>query len=197
MEQELILTVGLPRSGKTTWAKKQGCQVVNPDSIRLAVHGNRFLMRPDHLVWAYSKVFVRSLFGYGYDKVILDATSITPERRAFWQPDSTDSYHVKMVWFAVSAKTCIERAGDDEELIEVIRGMSTSIVRPNSKEFEGHTCNLAYEPPSPPDMGNCSVCNEPLNNVSPGFGIVDGRAMCSLCIEATGSKPEAIARSLT
>ncbi len=30
----LILTVGLPRSGKTTWALEQGWPIVNPDSIR-------------------------------------------------------------------------------------------------------------------------------------------------------------------
>src|SRR5690554_6874569 len=31
----LICTVGLPRSGKTTWARKQSYPIVNPDSIRL------------------------------------------------------------------------------------------------------------------------------------------------------------------
>jgi predicted kinase len=35
--QQLILTVGLPRSGKTTWAKQQGVPMVNRDAIRLAL----------------------------------------------------------------------------------------------------------------------------------------------------------------
>lgn len=41
--KKLILTIGLPRSGKSTWAKQQGCPVVNPDSIRLALHGKAYI----------------------------------------------------------------------------------------------------------------------------------------------------------
>jgi len=37
----LILTVGLPRSGKSTWAAKKGFPIVSPDAIRLAMHGMR------------------------------------------------------------------------------------------------------------------------------------------------------------
>ena len=39
LTEDLIVMVGLPRSGKTTWARKQGYPIVNPDSIRLAFHG--------------------------------------------------------------------------------------------------------------------------------------------------------------
>ncbi len=37
-EQTLILMVGLPRSGKTTRARQIDHPIVNPDSIRLALH---------------------------------------------------------------------------------------------------------------------------------------------------------------
>lgn len=39
----VILTSGLPRSGKTTWALKQSLSIVNRDAIRLALHGQPFI----------------------------------------------------------------------------------------------------------------------------------------------------------
>ncbi len=41
--KKLICTVGLPRSGKSTWCKTQSYPIVNKDSIRLALHGQRYL----------------------------------------------------------------------------------------------------------------------------------------------------------
>jgi predicted kinase len=48
----LILTVGLPRSGKSSWSRQQTFPVVNPDSIRLALHGLRFAPEAEPFVWA-------------------------------------------------------------------------------------------------------------------------------------------------
>ena len=42
----------------------------------------------------------------------------------------------------------------------------------------------------------CSRCGEPLNNVSPGFGIRDGKLVCMPCLNASGQKPQLLARSL-
>ena len=42
----------------------------------------------------------------------------------------------------------------------------------------------------------CARCGAVLNNLSPGFGILDRKLTCMPCIEATGRQPEAIARSL-
>jgi len=60
--KKLIMTVGLPRSGKSTWARKQGHPI--------------------------AKYMVQSLFLAGHDTVILDATNTTAQRREEW--DSTD-----------------------------------------------------------------------------------------------------------
>ena len=85
MEKTLILTVGLPRSGKSTWAKQQGRPIVNPDSIRMAIHGHPFIRLAEPLVWAIAKVMVRALFSAGHNTVILDATNTTKARRDEWR----------------------------------------------------------------------------------------------------------------
>ena len=124
----LICTVGLPRSGKSTWAKAQmqdhGIPIVNPDSIRLALHGQRFAGRAEPFVWAIAKTMVRSLFEAGHDLIILDATNITRKRRDEWQSSEwTTVFHV----IGTTAEECLRRAADDEEIIPVIKRMAESL----------------------------------------------------------------------
>ena len=121
--KKLICTVGLPRSGKTTWAKEQLSPIVNPDSIRLALHGQRYQPEAEHFVWAIAKVMVRSLFLAGHDFVIVDATNTTEKRRKDWVSDEWETvfHHIK-----TSKEVCIERAqsANDAEIIPVIERMS-------------------------------------------------------------------------
>lgn len=118
----LYLTVGLPRSGKSTWARKQGVPIVNPDSIRLAIHGQPFYAPAEPLVWATAKTMVRALFLAGHNNVILDATNVTKTRRDQW--NSTE-WACRYILFAVDEETCIKRAVDNPELIQVIQRMMT------------------------------------------------------------------------
>ena len=77
----LTLTVGLPQSGKSTWAMQQGVPVVNPDSIRLAIHGQPFIGDAEPFVWATARTMVNAMFIAGHQHVILDATNTTRKRR--------------------------------------------------------------------------------------------------------------------
>ena len=66
----LFLTVGLPRSGKSTWALSQNLPVVSPDAIRLALHGLAFDAKRETEVWDIAMMMVRSLFLAGHKNVI-------------------------------------------------------------------------------------------------------------------------------
>ncbi len=121
----LICTVGLPRSGKTSWAQEQGSPIVNPDSIRLAIHGQRFISDAEPYVWAVAKTMVRALFLAGHSKVILDATNITQKRRDEWLDDRwSTQYHI----IDTPVLECIARAtGEgDMSIIPVIERMAAS-----------------------------------------------------------------------
>ena len=85
IRKTLIAMVGLPRSGKSTWAKKAGHPIVSPDAIRLALHGQRFISEAEPFVWAIAKAMVRALFLAGHSAVILDATNNTRKRRDEWK----------------------------------------------------------------------------------------------------------------
>ena len=117
-----ICTMGLPRSGKSTWVKEQNFPIVNPDAIRLAIHGQRFWAPAEKQVWAPANLMVRALFGAGHETVILDATNTSRKQRDQWQSDewTTVFHHVD-----TPVALCEDRAVYDQmpDLIDVIRRM--------------------------------------------------------------------------
>ena len=121
--KKLWMTVGLPRSGKTTSACGMNMPIVNPDSIRLALHGQRFIEESEPMVWAMAKYMVAALFEAGHDDVVLDTTNTTVKRRDEW----IDKRWVrKMVVMPATKETCIERANalDDAYILPIIEKMA-------------------------------------------------------------------------
>ena len=124
----LILTVGLPRSGKSTWAKeyskKHGYPIVNKDSIRLALYGQRFIAEAEDMVHTITKIMVKALFNAGHDTIILDETNIIKERRDAWK--LSDDIEVKFKEFCLGIHVLYQRAIDtnQRDLIEVINKMA-------------------------------------------------------------------------
>ncbi|MGI9307221.1 MAG: AAA family ATPase [Gammaproteobacteria bacterium] len=112
-ENTLIVIVGLPRSGKTTWARQQLWPIVNPDAIRLAIHGERFISRAEPFVWATAKVMVRALFLAGHATVILDATNTTRKRRDEWH---SQDWETKFKVIGTSEDRCLRRAFRESDL---------------------------------------------------------------------------------
>lgn len=121
--KRLILTVGLPYSGKSTYAIKTGMPIVSPDAIRLALHGRRFEPLAEPFVWASAKLMVRSLFLAGHDFVVVDACNNTPKRRNQWV--SSKEWDTVAEVFYTDYEVCKDRAlkNADEEIIDVIERM--------------------------------------------------------------------------
>lgn len=119
----LIAMVGLPRSGKSTWARSRPFPIVSPDAIRLAIHGQRFVAEAEAFVWATAKAMVRALFLAGHDTVILDACNNTRARRDEWRSKDWD---VAFNVIPADAAECIERAEREGDLyiIPVITRMA-------------------------------------------------------------------------
>ncbi len=130
----LVLTVGLPYSGKSTWARKQGCPIVSPDAVRLAVHGQRYIELAEPYVWLVARHMVQALFLAGHDRVIVDATNNTKERRDWWR---SSRWQLAVQNFSVDAQECMKRAAEehgDDEIIPVIQRMAAKHEPPD--EFQ-------------------------------------------------------------
>jgi predicted kinase len=131
----LICTVGLPRSGKTTWARKQGIPIVSPDAIRLAITDRAFVPRAEPIVWATAQTMVRALFIAGHNRVILDATNNTRKRRDVWISNEWSTCW-KVIYEDV--ETCALRAvkTDREDIIPIIEKMAEEHERLHDDELE-------------------------------------------------------------
>ena len=123
----LILMIGLPLSGKSTKAGQlaadYGYPIVCPDSVRRALHGQRFSIAAEPYVWAIVKTMAHALFLSGHSHVILDATNITKKRREAFGNLAWDR---RLLVVRTDAKTCIDRAKGlkDTEIIPVIHRMA-------------------------------------------------------------------------
>jgi predicted kinase len=123
----LICTVGLPLSGKSTWARQQGIPIVCPDEIRRALHGERYAPLAEPMVWAMATLMVRALFGAGHERVILDACNNTRKRRDPW----TKEFNAVFKVIGTPAETCLERAlGHRDHYIVPIIGRMASEFEP-------------------------------------------------------------------
>lgn len=138
VKNTLILTVGLPRSGKSTWARKQNLPVVCPDSIRLALHGQRFQTLAEPLVWAIAHIMVHALFLAGHTTVILDATNITKSRRDEWK---ISAWTTRFALITTPLSVCLSRAitENDTYIIPIIERMAIQSEPLTSDEFRHAT----------------------------------------------------------
>lgn len=135
-ENTLIVTVGLPRSGKSTWARTQLHPIVNLDSIRLALHGGRFIASAEPHVAAIARTMVSALFFAGHQTVIFDATNVSRHRRSSWV---SPRWKLRFALVGTSPAECIRRAEleNDQDIIPVIRRMAGEWEDLTSEEMNG------------------------------------------------------------
>ena len=107
----LLLTVGLPRSGKSTWARKQDAPIVCRDSIRESLTGDRRNFGEEKEVSRIEEIMVKALLLSGHEKVIVDATHLRIKYRHRWEKFAKDNdYKVVYKTFDTSMKECQKRA---------------------------------------------------------------------------------------
>ncbi|MGE4489535.1 MAG: AAA family ATPase [Kiritimatiellales bacterium] len=118
----LILLVGLPRSGKSTWAAGQNHPVVSRDAIRLQLHGKPFFPEHEEEVSRIEEQTVRDLIAAGHRTVIIDATHFRQEYIDRWK---TGEWTVETRIFDTPRTLCIQRAiqSDRPDLVKVIHWM--------------------------------------------------------------------------
>ncbi|MFO7895215.1 MAG: AAA family ATPase [Longimicrobiales bacterium] len=76
----LVVMVGLPASGKTSWAERNFRTLISPDRIRMDEFGTEFDESIEDEVWRRARSRTREKLEAG-DVVCFDATSLTRHRR--------------------------------------------------------------------------------------------------------------------
>ncbi len=126
----IYMLIGLPRSGKSTWAKRhqesEGTPIVSADNLRYLVYGQRFWGNGEQLMWAIRAIILNMLLEQDID-IIIDETNTTKERRKSIIDLARNYKHDVFGIVMIDSKgECIRRAlsMNDETIIPVIERMA-------------------------------------------------------------------------
>jgi predicted kinase len=149
----LLCTYGLPRSGKSTWARSTGYPIVSPDALRWALTGRRWYSPMEHQVWAMARTMVRALFLAGHKTVVLDSTSCTRKQRDQFRSDEMVMWDCEYIRINTPPHICKERAElTYPELVPIIDYMVAHWERIDPNEGPVTDCHVV--PPLPHERGD-------------------------------------------
>lgn len=106
----LILTVGLPGSGKSTWLRQLGVNAVSTDALRQLLIDDAANQTIHREVFATARYLVSRRLRLGRPQTYVDATNLTRgERRAWIRLAQLHDAAVEAVWFDVPLDVCKAR----------------------------------------------------------------------------------------
>jgi predicted kinase len=146
---KLTFTIGLPRSGKSTfaqdWVRRPNLEmdqpsnfvvvrprvIVSGDAFRLALHGQAYESLAESFVFAAMDTATRALLDSGHD-VIVDETSTTENTILRYLRIDIDA---EPIWIDTSLHVCLRRAIDTNRpyLIKPIHRMNDNLARLRSQ----------------------------------------------------------------
>ncbi len=151
----VVLAIGLPGSGKSTWFKRRGVTPLSSDTLRNILFDDITEQRYQHLVFSTLRSLLRARLIARMPWNYVDATNLNPkERRAWIQMARGFGYEVHAVFFDVPVEVCIERNRRRERVVpeDVMQRMAAKLVPPSFNEgFGKMTVVRVKASPQPPE----------------------------------------------
>jgi predicted kinase len=133
----VVLTIGLPGSGKTTWFKRRGVAPLSSDMLRSILFDDITEQRYQGLVFSTLRSLLRARLIAKMPWNYVDATNLSPHERRQWiKMAKSFGYEVQAVFFDVPLEICLERNRRRERTVndEVMHKMAERLRPPNFKE---------------------------------------------------------------
>ena len=164
MTHKLIMLVGIPGSGKSTWARNQvekwqdrgyTAKIISLDDIRFSMIGDGDdYFRYENAVFAAFIKAINDAMNEGINLVVVDATHISPASRfkvlSRLHPPHPETMSLELAVFATSLETCIERNDMRTGLAKV----PVSAIKSMAKGFTPPTMEELNNPKFPPFRGH-------------------------------------------
>lgn len=133
----VVLTIGLPGSGKTTWYKRRGVTPLSSDLLRNILFDDITEQRYQGLVFSTLRSLLRARLIAKMPWNYVDATNLSPHERRQWiKMAKSFGYEVQAVFFDVPLAICMERNSKRERVVtdEVMQKMAERLRPPTFKE---------------------------------------------------------------
>jgi len=133
----VVLTIGLPGSGKTTWFKRRGVTPLSSDLLRSLLFDDITEQRWQGLVFSTLRSLLRARLIAKMPWNYVDATNLSPHERRQWiKMAKSFGYDVQAVFFDVPLEVCMERNKRRERTVsdDVMKKMAERLRPPDFKE---------------------------------------------------------------
>jgi predicted kinase len=133
----VVLTIGLPGSGKTTWFKRRGVTPLSSDLLRSLLFDDITEQRWQGLVFSTLRSLLRARLIAKMPWNYVDATNLSPHERRQWiKMAKSFGYDVQAVFFDVPFEICMERNSRRERTVsdDVMKKMAERLRPPDFKE---------------------------------------------------------------
>jgi predicted kinase len=133
----VVLTIGLPGSGKSTWYKRRGITPLSSDLLRTILFDNITEQRYQHLVFSTLRSLLRARLIAKMPWNYVDATNLSPHERKQWIKMAKGfGYEVQAVFFDVPVAVCMERNRRRERVVpdDVMQRMAAKLKPPTFNE---------------------------------------------------------------
>ena len=133
----VVLAVGLPGSGKSSWFKRHSVTPLSSDLLRSLLFDDPAEQRFQDLVFSNLRSLLKARLISRRPMNYVDATNLTPQERHNWIKLAKDfGYEVHAVFFDVPLEVCIERHQRRDRIVpeDVMRKMAAKLKPPTFEE---------------------------------------------------------------
>jgi predicted kinase len=133
----VVLAIGLPGSGKSSWFKRHDVTPLSSDMLRALLFDDPTEQRFQDLIFSNLRSMLKARLIARRPLNYVDATNLTPHERQSWIKLGQDyGYEVQAVFFDVPLEVCLERNHKRERVVadDVMRRMSAKLKPPTFEE---------------------------------------------------------------
>jgi predicted kinase len=133
----VVLSIGLPGSGKSTWFKRHNILPLSSDMVRILLFDDVTEQRYQDLVFSTLRTMLRARLLARRPSNYVDATNLSPHERRSWIKLAHDfGYEAHAVFFDVPPEVCMERNRRRERNVpeDVMQRMASKLRPPKFEE---------------------------------------------------------------
>lgn len=133
----VVLAIGLPGSGKSSWFKRHNITPLSSDMLRSLLFDDPTEQRFQDLVFSNLRSMLKARLIARRPMNYVDATNLSPHERHTWIKMARDyGYEVHAVFFDVPLEVCMERNKRRQRVVteDIMRRMSSKLRPPTFEE---------------------------------------------------------------